>query len=242
MEKAEILARDRVIMKLGGALAVIGGLGYFLALLLHGDLPDETTAAALEHIAGRPEWATLKLALIAFVLCWVGGFGALAHSLSRGASWMLSRLAVAVVMIGATLVVVEYSILGYGMKTIADAWASAPAGPERDALLTVGDALRAVTGGMFLNFIAWLIGLPYLLMGLAVAWGDGGYPARLGWVAVAAGAGALFSGVTRFLGLEIVPFPLLYGGFVIPLALWLAGMGALMWRRGAARRDRSLAA
>jgi hypothetical protein len=52
---------DRQTLKFGGALAVIGGLGYFATLLLHGDLPDQTTAIALEHIAGRPEWRALKL-------------------------------------------------------------------------------------------------------------------------------------------------------------------------------------
>lgn len=35
----------------------------------------------------------------------------------------------------------------------------------------------------------------------------------------------------RFLGINVVPFPVLYGGFVIPLNIWLAVMGVLMWRR-----------
>ncbi len=221
--------QERLALKLGAVLAVVGGLGYFAVLLVHGDLPDQTTAVALEHIAGRPEWPLLKLALIVFVLCWVGAFVTLAHSMSRGVSWVLSRLAVAFVMIGATLVLVEYSVLGYGLKRTADAWAVAT-GPDKETMLLAGRAMLGVTGGLFLNFIAWLIGLPYLLMGLAVAHDDG-YPTWLGWVAVAAGAGAMFAGTTRFLGLELVPFPVLYGGFIIPLTLWLATMGLLMWRR-----------
>ncbi|MFW6079237.1 MAG: hypothetical protein ACODAE_06435, partial [Gemmatimonadota bacterium] len=188
-----------------------------------------TTATALEHIAGRPEWPLLKLSLIAFVLCWVGAFRLLADSLSGAASRVLGRLAATVVLLGAALVLVEYSILGHGVKDVADAWAAAT-GPERESLLLVGRALLGVTGGLFLNFIAWLVGLPYLLMGVAVA-RDDGYPAWLGWLAVAAGAGALFSGTTRFLGMEIVPFPVLYGAFVVPLTLWLAAVGVLMWRR-----------
>jgi hypothetical protein len=43
-------------LRTGGTLALVGGLGYFVALLFHGDLPDATTRIALEHIAGRPEW------------------------------------------------------------------------------------------------------------------------------------------------------------------------------------------
>ncbi|MFW6202105.1 MAG: hypothetical protein ACOC8B_05975 [Gemmatimonadota bacterium] len=222
-------ARERVGLRVGGALAIVGGLGYFVVLLLHGDLPDQTTATALEHIAGRPEWPLLKLSLIAFVLCWAGAFHLLADSLSDATSRVLGRLAAIVVLLGAALVLVEYSILGYGVKNVADAWATAT-GPDQESLLLVGEALLGVTGGLFLNFIAWLIGLPYLLMGLAVA-RDDGYPAWLGWLAAAAGAGALFSGATRFLGMEIVPFPVLYGAFVVPLTLWLAAVGVLMWRR-----------
>jgi hypothetical protein len=35
--------------KPGAGLAIIGGLGYLVMLLLHGDLPDHTTEAALAH-------------------------------------------------------------------------------------------------------------------------------------------------------------------------------------------------
>lgn len=222
-------ARERLTLTVGAGLAVVGGLGYFIVLLLHGDLPDHTTAAALTHIAARPEWPALKLSLIALVLCWVGAFAMLADSLSRASSRVLGRLAATFVIVGATLVVVEYSVMGYGLKNVADAWAGA-SGPDRASLLLVGEVLLGITGGLFLNFIAWLIGLPFLLMGVAVALDDG-YPSWWGWVAAVAGTGALLSGTTRFLGLEIVPFPLLYGGFVIPLTLWLAGTGLLMWRR-----------
>lgn len=36
-------------LEVGGVLAVVGGLGYFITLLLHGDLPDQTTEIALER-------------------------------------------------------------------------------------------------------------------------------------------------------------------------------------------------
>lgn len=53
----------------------------------------------------------------------------------------------------------------------------------------------------------------------------------MGWIAVVAGSGPLLAGTTRFLGFGLVPYPLLYGGFVIPLSIWLAAMGIFMWRR-----------
>jgi hypothetical protein len=47
-----------------------------------------------------------------------------------------------------------------------------------------------------------------------------------------AGTGALLGGILRFLAVGLIPFPLLYGRFIIPLNLWLVGLGVLMWRRG----------
>jgi hypothetical protein len=231
--ESDLITRQRHVLKLGGVLAFVGGLAYFMTLLVHGDLPDQTTEIALNHIARRPEWPTLKLTLIASIMMWVGAFIALASSLTRGASWLLSRMAAACLMIGAAVVVVEYSILGYEIKRLADAWQAATSA-EREHLVLIAETQLAVTNGLFLSFIAWLLGLPYVLMGLAVAL-DGRYGSWLGWLAVAGGTGAFFTGVTRFLGMTIVPFPVLYGGFIIPLNLWLAGMGLAMWRQGGRR-------
>jgi hypothetical protein len=230
MQAQEAGGKNGQVLRLGGLLAVLGGLGYFITLLFHGDLPDQTTEIALSHIANRPEWPFLKLALITAIMSWVGAFVALASSFSHGASWLLGRMAVACLLIGAAVVLVEYSILGHEIKKIADTWQAA-SGPERGNNLVIAEALLGVTSGLFLSFIAWLLGLPYLLMGLAVAL-ERGYPRWLGWVAVLAGAGALFAGTTRFLGIDLVPFPVLYGGFVVPLNIWLAVLGVLMWRRG----------
>jgi hypothetical protein len=225
----EVVTQDRQALALGGVLAVIGGLGYFVTLLLHGDLPDQTTEIALEHIAGRAEWRALKLALIVCVLCWIGAFTALARSFPHGLSNLLGRWAVSVSTVGVAIVVVEYAIIGHALKEVADAWAAAPAA-NMEVHRRTADVMLTITGGLFHSFVAWMLGLPYVLLGAAVVLGNG-YPKSLGWVAVVGGSGAVLAGTTRFLGFGLVPYPLLYGGFVIPLTLWLATMGVFMWRR-----------
>lgn len=229
MEPSQAATQDQPFLKLGGTLAVIGGLGYLVTLLLHGDLPDETTEIALEHIAARPEWRALKLALIASVLCWIGAFIALVHSLPGGACGLLGRWAIAVVIVGVSIVVMEYAIIGYALKEVADSWRAA-APREAEVKLNMAEIMLSITGGLFHSFVAWMLGLPYVLLGAAIALGRG-YPRWLGWVAVVAGSGALLAGTTRFVGIDLVPYPLLYGGFVLPLNIWLTIMGVLMWRR-----------
>lgn len=215
------------MLQVGGVLAVVGGLGYFVTLLLHGDLPDQTTEMALEHIASRPEWRVLKLALIASALCWIGAFIALARSIPQGLSGLLARWAVSIATIGVAIVMVEYAIIGHALKDVADAWLAASDAP---AQIRMAEVMLAITSGLFHSFIAWMLGLPYILLGTAIALGRG-YPRWLGWLAVVAGSGALLAGTTRFLGIDLVPYPLLYGGFILPLNLWLVAIGVLMWRR-----------
>jgi hypothetical protein len=225
----DLTGEDRV-MKLGGALAVLGGLGYLAGTLWHGDMPDQTIEITLRHIAARPEWRLIHLIGIVSVLCWMGAFAAIARTLPAGASSLLGRAAVLAVAVGAAVFVVDYSIDGYVGKEVADAWAAA-AGAEKGVRLLVAEAALSPLGGTFRSFIAWLFGLPFLLMGSAVA-ASGRYPRWLGWPAAAAGAGALVAGTTLFLDLNLVPFPVLFGACVIPLNLWLAVMGVLVWRRG----------
>ncbi len=224
----EAVEMERRTLQFGGALAVIGGLGYFFTLLLHGDLPDQSTEIALEHIAGRPEWRALKLALIASIFCWIGAFTILVRSFPRSLSNLIGRWAVSISTIGAAIVVVEYAIIGHALKEVADTWAMAPT-TDQEAILPMADVMLAITGGLFHSFVAWMLGLPYILLGVAIVLGRA-YPRWLGWIAVVAGSGALLAGTTRFLGIGLVPYPLLYGGFVIPLCIWLTAMGALMWR------------
>jgi hypothetical protein len=216
-------------LKLGGLLAVVGAGAVLTGLLWHGDLPDDTTATALRHIAERPEWPLIHLISIVGVLLWVGAFTGVAQSLPHGGGRLLGRLAVLAVVIGAAVFVVHYSIDGYRLKHIADAWNAAPGG-ERAEQHLVATALFGILGGTFRSYIAWLYGLPFLLLGLAIG-RSGVYPARFGWVAVVTGAGAMLAGTTLFLDMKLVPFPMLFGGFVIPSNLWLATLGVLTWHR-----------
>lgn len=218
-------------MKVGGALAIVGGFGYFITLLLHGDLPDHTTEAALSHIAARPEWRALKLALIVSVTCWIGAFCDLARTLSDGLTGLLTRWALSLAVVGLSVVIVEYAIIGHALKEVADTWQENGSQEQID----VGAIMLSISAGLFHAFVGWMLGLPFVLIGIAVALSDS-FPRWLGWPAVFAGSGAFIAGTTRFLGIELVPYPLLFGGFVLPLNLWMVALGVIMSRSSCSHR------
>lgn len=219
-----------VSLKLGGCIAITGGIGYFLTLLFHGDLPDQTTVKALEYIAGRPEWRLLKLSLIISLLFWVASFEIFHKAEVDPASRLFARLAVIAGSIGVTIVIVEYSMIGYALKEIADKWTGL-SGSEAATQLGMAGTILSISKGLFHSFIAWMIGTPFILMGIAVIKSQN-YRTWFGWIAVILGSGVLTAGVTRFLGIDMIPYPVLYGGFIIPLTLWLATLGWFMWRNG----------
>ena len=220
---------ERTLLRVGAVSAVLGTVANVVASAGHGDLPETGTQAALHFVAERDTWGLVHLTSIFAVLLWLVAFVALSGSMPRGAAWLLARFGLASISVGAALHVVFFSIDGYALKGAADAWAAAP-GSERESLLQAGDLVLLLQNSQFVSAIALVLGLPFVLFGLAVAFSRA-YPAWLGWVGAAAGAGAFFTGVTRFVQLELVPDPVLFGMFGLGVSLWMAAMGALMWKR-----------
>jgi hypothetical protein len=108
---------------------------------------------------------------------------------------------------------------------VADAWAAAD-GARRDELLEQGELVLLTTGGGFPLYVALLLGLPFLLFGLAVVFADN-HPSGLGWLGAVAGAGAFVVGTANFAGLEFPPIEL-FVIFVFLLDIWMLVIGTLM--------------
>lgn len=220
------LRDERVLLRVGGVCAMVGALGFFASFGIHGDLPSGTEPA-FRYIAARPEWRAIHLVAIVSVVLWVGALVALAGSLTRGASRALGQLGVASVLLGASIFILDFAVDGFSLKSLADRWAAAP--PDQQAQwLRVGDTLILLLSGTFRLYIAFLLGLPFVLFGLAVVFSRV-YPARLGWVGVVGGGGSLVVGLAQFLRLPFIPIWLfvLFGPLVIG---WLVVMGVAMWR------------
>lgn len=229
---AERISRERSFLRMGGICAVVGGLGFLAVGAMHGDLPDDSVEAALRYVADRPQWYATHLAGIVCVLLWVAAFAGVAQSLRSGHGWVLGRLATLSMAIGAAVFALDYTIDGYAFKRVADAWVAA-SGQDADTQLRIAEAMFAVLYGTVTASATWTLGLPFLLLGLAVAAGST-YPRWLGWAAVVTGSGSMLGGMATFLGWD--------AGFVVALGIhavssvWLGAMGVLMWSRGRSAR------
>lgn len=206
---------------------MLGCAGFLLAGIFHGDLPTRTEDA-LRYLAPRPEWPAVHLAALVSALLFVPAFTALTATVRGVAGRLLSRLALIGVAIGVAVFFIDYSIDGYPMKYLADEWAAATGAAKADKLLAA-DAVLGVIRGTVVSSLTWLLGLPFLMAGLAVALGSG-LPRRLGWVAVATGGGTTTAGIASFVGAPDAAF---VTGIMLSFLsfAWLIAIAALMWRQ-----------
>jgi hypothetical protein len=228
MQEAAQQRGEWALLRIGAVCAILGSVVSVAAGTGFGNRTvDADTETVLRFIAARPGWywPLVYLGFILGALCWVGAFIALARSLTQGVSWALGRLGVASIIVGATLHILDGSISGFGLASLAHAWATAPA-PEQANLLREGDLLLRILGGTWASVITFFHGLPFILLGLAVAFSHR-YPAWLGWIGVGGGLGSVVLGVVMFLGTP----GMVYVAFAIVVSIWMVAMGILMWQR-----------
>lgn len=170
-------------------------------------------------------WPLVHLGFIVGALLWVGAFTVIAGVLPDGISRELGRLALASIIVGATVHVVDSSVDGFGLAALARSWAAAP-GAEQANLLRAGTTLTQVLHGTWASVIALFQGLPFVLLGVAVV-ASHRYPAWLGWAGVIGGAGSLAIGVMMFLGNPSE----LFIAFAIIDSFWMVAVGIELWRR-----------
>ncbi|HZO31769.1 MAG TPA: hypothetical protein VFH48_37905 [Chloroflexota bacterium] len=234
MREEKLRTRDQLSLRIGAVCAVLGAVVSVAAGVSFGTLTNEAgTEAVLRAIASRPPWywPTVHLGFIIGALLWVWAFFAIPNSLTRGVSWVLGWLGVATIVVGATIQVAGSSMSGVGLTALANAWEHAQAS-EQASLLRVGDTLLLVSSGTWPSVRSYLLGVPFILSGLAMAM-SGRYPRWLGGVGVVGGVGALVGGILTFLGADLGR-ERLFVVFAQIVSLWMVAMGALMWRHAGA--------
>lgn len=221
---------ERTLPRIGAVSAILGTVLSVAAGVSFGNLTNELGAeAVLNYLASRPEWywPATYLGFIFGALFWVMAFIVLADSLDGGIGRTLGRFGVAVVVLGASIHIVDSSISGFGLTALAGEWTGASAS-EQANLLLAGDTLLWILGGTWANVLILFHGVPFILFGLAVVL-DRNYPAWLGWVGFVGGLGSLVAGTIMFLDTDILP-EWLFIVFALIVSLFMVIMGALMWR------------
>src|SRR5258708_585904 len=186
---------ERALVKVGAVLLVAGAVLGIVANLIHPAIPRGASVgsvaysqAVLDLVAGSDFWLAHHLAIVVAASLVLGGLVALTRSLSGEWGSPLAQLGLAMGSIGLTVTCVEMAIDGLGLRFVADAWASAPAGDKPAALYAAHAVNRMGSGLATVSGVT--LGARFVFYGLAVAMSSA-YPRSLGWIGAAAGVGGV---------------------------------------------------
>jgi hypothetical protein len=223
------VTREQCCLRLGAICLIVGSMCVLVVRLAHGDLPTDTGEQALSFVAASPLYPLTHLGDWVGVLIWTSGLVALSASLTDRTAWAVGRLGAVSVLLGAAVHITEFSIDGYALPTLANAWAAAGSA-DRPSLEYGARLVLVAIGGPSTSALAILWGSTLVLFGLAVR--SEGYESSLGWTGMIVGAVIFALGAIQFVKPNVVfPGVIMYGGGTIVSQFWTLVLGVLMWRR-----------
>jgi hypothetical protein len=216
-------------LRSGGICLIVGAVVFAIWRLLHGDTPAADAEAALNFVQNRPIYPAAHIVAVLAALVVVIGVLALTRSLSRPGSWLIGQAAVISTTVGLAIFGVESTSEGLALPELAHAAVNADPS-QRIEFVRAARAVAEATHGPSLVAMALLIGIPLLLLGIAMVLDL--YPSWLGWAGAVIGGATLLAAIGLFLMPSLFPGFLLYGVLASVVAqLWLVMTGIVMLRR-----------
>ena len=151
----------------------------------HGDPPAADAGATLDYLATRATYPAVHAGAVLGALIGLMGLLSLAASMRIDAAWLLARAGVVSAVVGLAVFTVESTSEGLGLSVLAKEAAAAIDTPRAD-LVRATDAIAEGTHGPSLVGMALLIGIPLIVMGLAIVLDAD--PSWLGWTGLGIGA------------------------------------------------------
>ncbi len=223
------------ILRIGAAAGIGGTLLVMAANLAHPATPaaSQDPQGLARTIAGSGSWVPDHLVLLLGLILMLAGLVAIGRSITGGLPGALAQLGSLAAVGGVTVGLVLLIIDGVAAKHLAQAWATAPSEAKAAALhgFLAEEAINFALGALFYILFA---GVPFVLLGLAVAW-SGSYPRWLGWVAVVTGVGSVMVGLSLgHVGESNAVTRIPSIAFPTAITLWVGWMGVLLLRKAPA--------
>jgi hypothetical protein len=217
-------------VRLGSIAGILGSLCAAIGNILHPVTPRDDPEGVAQVIADSGAWTGIHLLIILGTLLMLAGIVAIRYTIQGGLPEALARLATYAATVGTTLGLATVILDGVGAKQLADQWAASPTS-ERAVALAIVSANETTNYALAGLFNMSFAGVPFILIGLAVALGEV-YPRWLGWIGAAAGIGSIGAGAFQALTGEptIASLVLTIIGPTV-IAAWVIVMGVLSGRR-----------
>jgi hypothetical protein len=224
-----LIATKDATMRIGPIFLIVGGAAGLIGGATHGDLPEDSGAAALQFVADHPAYAMVHLISILGAVLWALGLTGWRVNRSMEASQWLARAAGHVALIGAAVLAVQFSLDGIGMEALAALWSEPRA--SKGVFEAIAQIAPEALVGTALTWVVLLYGLTPILAGSSLILAN---HSTVGWSGLVIGAFSLVGGLLLALRVEIMPDWLVFAGSTIGGNLWIIALGVVMLRKAPA--------
>ncbi len=221
-------ATPRALARIGGVVALLGAVVFFVSGLLHpaGSDPNDLPAAFSEYVAS-PDWVGVHLAQLAGVALIAVALLALEATFEPGRAAAWARVGSAGAVASLTLYAANQGVDGVANHVADHRWAAAT-GEARALAFQAAFAVRQIEVALTSVFTLSL-GCTLLVFGLAMLF-SGRYPSWLGAIGMLGGLATAAIGLEQashgFSGLALDLFMVVGPADL----LWVCLTGVLMWR------------
>jgi hypothetical protein len=219
---------NQILRRIAALCLIVGSAAILIFRGLHGDLPAGDAHAAMQFIGSHPFYAGVHLGDVLGVILSAVGFVAFASTLTNRIAVMVSRLGIAVVLVGAAVHILEFSIDGHAGQTLAIEWLAASPSEQADIEHSAGTVFTALHGPALIS-ISMLWGLSIFLFARAVRHED--YPSWLYWTGSIVGVVTFIGAISQYLHPDFVPGFLIFGMLVFLVQFWTISLGITMLRQ-----------
>jgi ABC-type multidrug transport system fused ATPase/permease subunit len=230
---------DRMVLRIGGVVAVVGALLGLVGNLIHPVTPIDDIEGVARVIGDSEIWVPVHLVIVLGIVLMLGGLVAIGRSIRGALAGALARFGYAAAVLGAAIGLILVILDGVAARQLAQEWASAST-ESRDIALGLVHANETINFALASLFNFVFAAVTFILFGLAVAL-SGLYPRWLGLVAAGAGALSLVAGTIQASVGEPTDASrvlTIIGPTII--TLWLLVMGVLVLRKAGAVPVRSV--
>ena len=228
------MAHRAVALRLGGAMVLVGTIVWFLLSRLHGDLPG--TGQAVIEQARAASWRPAHIVTIIAIVFVASGLALLSGTLRDAAAAAIGQAGAMIAVPAAAALGVGFAIEGYVLAALADAYAMAPDEAARAMHVMQADLVLKVIGATSFAYQT-LFGLAIVILSIAT-YRSREYPHWHCWLGMIGGAIWAVAGILIFVGVQGAELWLVFAP-VLPVAVWLLGLGWLAWQKGAGLMPRT---
>ncbi|MFK7692670.1 hypothetical protein [Paenibacillus sp. HJGM_3] len=222
------LTQDWRFHRIAAFCLMLGSVFVLIFRGMHGDLPAGDAHAAMQFISNHSFYKGVHLGDVIGVMITVLGFVSFSSTLTNRNAKIIGWLSVAIIVLGAAVHIVEFSIDGHAGETLAHSWKHASLSEQASIEHSAGTVFIALHGPALVS-ISMVWALSVVLLAWAIRHEN--YPAWLSWAGWIGGALTFLLCMTQYLIQDFIPGFLIFGILVFLLQLWNISLGITVLRR-----------